>query len=145
MKPSVAFWISIVILIASACSPFPRTAPGGTQTGLEITSTVTSIGAADGNPAESRFSYTVMIFNASGTPQDVAWVEPVVTEPFSAYLTSNNTRQSVQETIAAEDVLEVRGELQFDFSDLSKEEIEAMGPILAGFEVSSERFLPLSG
>lgn len=94
---------------------------------------------------EHTFTYTITLFNGEDSPVYVAWARPVLAETVLDHLLTETLRVPLEEEIDAGVTLEVAGELRFRFEGMSKEQIDALGPVLEGLDVATERVLELPG
>jgi len=131
----------LIVLLTSACAP---TLPPGGKSLLQISGMFSSLGGEGANNEIGVYSYTVILTNRSGLPINLKSVTPEVQGAFASRLLNTAIEVTVEKAIPAGESIEVNGELRLDFKDLTKQQITDMGEPVAGFDLISQSYLPLS-
>ncbi len=134
--------ISIFLsLLMTGCNTFYCRSDKDSQTGLQIYSKTTSLGSIDNNFDTQRFSYSIYLTNEDSKKQYVKWIEPVLGDSFAKRVTNQDLKVNVNKPIEANETIEIEGELVFDSSDLSKQDIFDLEPYITDIKVVSEKVI----
>lgn len=138
----IAVLTSIVVL--TACSTNNSIVK---KSGIEINAITTSIGAVDNNTDDfntQSYKYTITLKNNDIEDITILSVEPTINSKLIARVLNKETLVYVNKTIVTEDTLEVTGEIIFDASDLSKEQIFELEPFVEDIKISEQRIIKKS-
>ncbi len=128
----------LIVLLAAACVPTPQV---NSRSPLEINSMVSSLGGEGANNDTGVYSYTIILINRSDRPINVQSVTPEMQRAFSSRLLSPILEQPVGHAIPSGESIEINGEIRFDFTGLSKQQIVDLGEPISGFSVASQIYV----
>ncbi len=118
--------------------------PQQSSQGLQICSMTSTMGAVDPDQSdEQRLSFTVNLCNDSDEDIYISFIEPLLSADINGRIISGDTRVEVKKKVTAGDSIGIDGEFIFDSSDLSKQDIIAMEPIITGYRVGTEEQIEL--
>jgi len=139
----VIFTICLALLL-TACAA-PAQAQPLSQPTLVIRSSTTALGAEDEDHQIGVLSYTFVLENTSQQENLLLAFTPQLNPAYAARLLCKLQAVPVELRLNGGETVELGGQLRFDFSGLSKQEIEALGKPLAGWLIQSEVFLAQPG
>jgi len=146
MKPllkKILFPVLIAVLFA-ACAPKINSRQP-VSTALEINASSDSMGAEGSQMEIGTYRYTFSLTNTSSHEIYALSFRPELAPAFSARLLKPAQDVPVERRIAAGETIELGGELRFDFSGLSKEDIQAFGQPVSGWVIQNEIVIPQPG
>lgn len=135
-----ALWL---LTLAAACSPLSALTGARSESGLEITNMVSSLGGESADLEVGLYSYTVVLVNRFNHPVTVRSITPVLSQGFASRLLTPDLEKKIDQIIPSSELIEIQGQLRFDLKDLSKRQIEDMGEPVTGFEVVTQSLLAL--
>jgi hypothetical protein len=136
--------ILISIMLLTACTTNKLSVE---QRGIEINGVTTSIGAVDDNVKDfdtQSYKYTIFLTNNDKEELTILSIEPTLNSKLISRILSEETLVSVNKTIRSEESLEVTGEIIFDASGLTKEEIIELKPFVEDIKIIQERIIKKS-
>lgn len=140
-------WLVLVMLAGSLAACTDKS--DFKEAGVKIVELTTAWGAAPGVEGQKNdehiLTYTLTLFNGDDNPVYIAWARPVVAATVQDQLLTETLRVPVEQEIDAGVTLDVESELRFRFAGLTKQEIDALDPVLEGVEVATQRVLRLPG
>ncbi|MDP2855994.1 MAG: hypothetical protein Q8N90_02610 [bacterium] len=111
---------------------------------ISIPQISSSIGGNPNNFAEQHCSYRVTLQNNGVTDVTVRSIEPILSEAFAAKAKGKDFKVTVDTTVAPKTFVEISGEIQFDATGMTKEQIAAM-PFFKGIKINTDKVLPIPG
>lgn len=112
------------------------------QDELKIVESTTSIGAVDENdPRIQIYSYNFTLYNGRDEEIYLDSIEPLFNEGISNRLLTDDPKLSSNKIIDPKSSIQFDGQVQFNATDLSKEEIIALEPFIIGVNISSTKTL----
>ena len=144
MKKLIIPLLAIVSLLAITPSCSSNTAEQA-KSEINVSSFNSSMGENPDNLSQQIFSYSVYLSNNGATDITIRSIEPILTTSFNSKAIGNNYSVVVENTMAPGASLEVSGEITFDTTGMSKEQITAMEPFLSGAKVNMDKVLTLRG
>ncbi|KPL79208.1 hypothetical protein ADN00_05025 [Ornatilinea apprima] len=143
-KPWPIIFTICLALLFTACAA-PAQAQPLSQPALVIRSSTTALGAEGDQQQIGVLSYTFVLENTS--QQDILLLAftPQLNPAYAARLLGKLQAVPVGLGLSGGETVELGGQLRFDFSGLSKQDIEALGHPLAGWLIQSESFIPQPG
>lgn len=138
--------IAIIIstMLLTACTTNKSSAK---QLGIEISSITTSIGAVEDNVKDfnkQSYKYTIYLTNNEKEDLTILSIEPTLNSKLNSRILSEEILVSVNKTIRSQESLEITGELIFDASGLTKEEIIELEPFVEEIKIIQERIIKKS-
>ncbi len=131
----------LVLIFTAGCAQAQQSCKG-----LQISSMNSAIGAVEPDRIDKqRMSYSINLCNDSDQETYISFVEPLLATEINGRLLSGDTRVEVKKKVSARDSIVVEGEFIFDSTDLSKQDIIAMEPIISGYRVGTEQQIELPG
>ncbi|NMC54927.1 MAG: hypothetical protein GYA48_14970 [Chloroflexi bacterium] len=143
-KQRLVFSIICLTLLLTACAA-PAEAQPLSQPLLVIHSSTTALGAEGDEHQVGVLSYTFVLENTSQQETLLLAFTPQLSPAYAARLLGKLQAVPVGLQLSGGETVELGGQLRFDFSGLSKQEIEALGKPLAGWLIQSESFIPQPG
>lgn len=143
-KQRLVFSIICLTLLLTACAA-PAEAQPLSQPPLVIHSSTTALGAEGDEHQIGVLSYTFVLENTSQQETLLLAFTPQLSPAYAARLLGKLQAVPVGLRLNGGETVELGGQLRFDFSGLSKQEIEALGKPLAGWLIQSESFIPQPG
>ncbi|MDG6243735.1 MAG: hypothetical protein QCH31_04985 [Methanolobus sp.] len=109
--------------------------------GLLLVDGVSSIGSSDVNAPGDIYRYEFTLYNSGRDDIFITTVEPVLIQ--SPYIVSSqdSVKEEINSLVAAGSYVTVKGNIELDTADLSKEEVSGLEPILY-VNVSSTQSIP---
>ncbi|TYP47666.1 hypothetical protein [Thermosediminibacter litoriperuensis] len=129
--------ISVLVLLAG-CS---ANGSGKSQNGLQITDMSTALGAVGDSLDKTKFSYTMTVYNKDNEDVYITWVEPILGENVRKRLISSELKVDVEQTVSANESIEIKGEIILDTKGMSKQQVMELEPFITGIKVSSEKII----
>ncbi|MGB9928931.1 MAG: hypothetical protein ACPK85_11090 [Methanosarcina sp.] len=142
MNRNIAFILSILfvllILLFSGCT---ETDNSQKEDGLNIVDSTYAIGtAADSNKIDTQvFSYNFTLFNGEDKKTYIESIEPLFDKDFLAVIFSEDNKIFVGKTIEPHSSILIKGQVKFNSSGLSKQEITGFDPYIYGVNVTSTK------
>ncbi len=140
-RRSLVYATAVILLLVftAGCAESQQSSKG-----LQISSMTSAMGSVDPDKFdEQKLSFTINLCNDSDQDTYISFLEPLLTADINGRIISGDTRVEVKKKVAASDSIGVDGEIVFDSSDLSKQDIIAMEPIITGFRVGTEELIEL--
>jgi hypothetical protein len=131
----------IAIMMLTACTTNKVSVE---QRGIKINGVTTSIGAVDDNVKDSNtqsYKYTIFLTNNEIEDLTILSIEPRLNDRLISRVLSEETLVSVNKIIGSQDSLEVTGEIIFDASGLTKEQIIELKPFVEDIKIIQERII----
>ncbi len=144
MKKRIIITNLIVITLLTACSTNNTTVK---KSGIEINAITTSIGAVKNNTNDfnaQSYKYTITLTNNDIEDLAILSVQPTINSKLVTRVLNTETLIHVNKTIVSEDSLEITGEIIFDASDLTKEQIIELEPFIEDIKITEERIIKKS-
>lgn len=94
------------------------------------------------NSGLQLYSYNYTLYNSGSQGIYVRYVEPVFDEEFEKLVVSEDRSIYVNKSIGPESAIQVSGDVEFNMTDLSKEDILDIEYLTTGIEVNSVFTLP---
>ena len=132
--------ITIVLLTSSGSCANSKPV----KSGLAIPSATSSVGGNTNNPADQIFFYTITLQNTRSTEVTVNYIEPILLDPFATKAKGNDFRVTVDKSIDPGATIEISGEIQFDATGMTKEEIMAMQPFFGEININTDEMLAVT-
>jgi hypothetical protein len=133
--------VAILLLFSSCASPDS----GSGKSEITTPRANLSIGVNPDNVADQHLSYTIMLQNNGVTDVIVHSVEPVLLEAFAAKTNDKDLKVTVDKTVAPKAYIEVSGQIQFDATGMTKEQIVAMQPFFNDIKINTDKVLSIYG
>lgn len=110
---------------------------------LSIPGSTHTMGSADGNSSDLQlYSYNYTLYNSGRQGIYVRYVEPVFNKEFEKLVISEDRRIYVNKSIGPESAIQFSGNVEFNMTGLSKEDILEIEHLTTGIEVNSVFTLP---
>ncbi|MDW7733350.1 MAG: hypothetical protein SCH66_13105 [Methanolobus sp.] len=110
---------------------------------LGISGSTQTMGSAGANSNDLQlYSYNYTLYNSGSQGIYVRYVEPVFNEEFEKLVISEDRRIYVNKSIGPESAIQVSGNVEFNMTGLSKEDILKIEHLTTGIEVNSVFTLP---
>ncbi len=110
---------------------------------LLITESTAAIGALnETNIDQQLYSYSFVLYNGKSQQIHIDAVEPVFRQDFSGRLLAAGSPIDVNKTMHPNSSILVEGQVIFDATGLTKEEILKYGPLIDHVEVRSTEIIP---
>lgn len=134
-------FLLIGLVVGYSASMIPSADEG--SEGLEIPHTSSSIGSVDPDNSDRQlFSYEFDLYNYEDGSIYLSSVEPVFSDEFSKRILTSDTAISVDRNIDSGSSITLGGQVEFNATGLSKDEIIGMEPFILGMRLSSTEILP---
>jgi hypothetical protein len=72
-------------------------------------------------------------------------IEPILSEAFADKAKGKDFKITVDTTITPKAFIEIGGEIQFDATGMTKEQISAIGHFFKRIKINTDKVLPISG
>lgn len=131
-------------LLFTACAA-PAQAQPLSQPALVIHSSTTALGAEGDEHQIGVLSYTFVLENTSQQDTLLLAFTPQLSPAYAARLIGKLQAVPVELRLGSGEIVELGGQLRFDFNGLSKQEIDSLGQPLAGWIIQSEFFIAQPG
>ena len=136
-KVSIITLIFVLLIFAACSKDIAMNKPG-----VEINSITSSIGAVGENINDfetQSFKYTITLTNNEAADIRIVSVKPVLSEGFIERVSDEDTIVQVNKLIPQGSSLDVTGEIIFDATGLTKEQIVSLEPFIKEIKVIEER------
>lgn len=147
MKVNIRLLVLVIILslITIGCSRAVNVEDKQTI-GLDISSMSTGIGAVDTNNNShdiQRFSYSINLANNDKDAAFIKEVTLVLPKAFEETLVTKQLAITVNKDISPKSTIEIKGTLDFNTNDLSKDDIMKLDPRILSIKVTNERTISM--
>lgn len=137
--------ISLIALIIffSGCAEINDSSQ--VKNGLKIVECVYAFGGVEGfnNTSIQAYSYTFTIYNEENEEVYIDSIEPLFTKNISERVLTEDHKIVVNETLKPNSSIQIQGQVEFNASGLSKEQIFGLEPYIYAVNVSSTKTLSL--
>lgn len=131
----------ILAIVFTGCS-----SPASPPAGVTAVGMVEAIGAVTPDRTdEQRLTYEITLQNNGTAPVRVEYVEPILADAIADKVLDDNLAVIVDNVIEPDGYLTIGGAFRFDASDLSKQDIDAIGHLITSIRVSTTSVLDLPG
>jgi uncharacterized repeat protein (TIGR01451 family) len=128
--------VMVVLLVTSCTSPELKSE-------LTIPNMISSVGVDPSNPVNQRLTYTITLQNNGLTDVTVRYIEPILSTSFASKAKGNDFKVTVDKTVAPKAYIEISGEILFDTTGMTKEQIAAMEPFFSQVDVNTDKTLSI--
>ncbi|RPJ76800.1 MAG: hypothetical protein EHM20_06995 [Alphaproteobacteria bacterium] len=132
--------VALVILF-SGCTEINNSSQA--EEGLNIVESSQAIGAVDGvnDTSIQVCSYDFTLYNGENEKVYIDSVEPLFSKDFLARVLTEDHKIVVNETIEPHSSILIKGQVKFNVSGLSKEQILGFEPYISGINITSTETL----
>jgi hypothetical protein len=136
--------IFIVALIISISGCMGTGDSSQTEDGLKIVGSSLTIGAVDGvnDTSIQVYSYDFELYNSGNEKIYLDFAEPLFTKDFLARELTEDPKIIINETINPYSTIQIKGQIKFNSSALSKEQILDLQPFIYSINITSTKTLP---
>ena len=144
MKKSA--WITAIALLMLAVVFTGCSNPSEPRSGVAVVHMVEAIGAVTPDHTdEQRLTYEITLENNGTEPVYVDYILPILNDTITPRVLDKDLKVTVDSTIEPEGYIAVGGAFRFDASDLSKQDIDAIGHPITHIQISTISVQELPG
>ena len=110
------------------------------EPGIRVSGITTSVGQGSSEYRQT-ISYTATLQNAETSAVYIQTAEALVASDIKPRITGGDTIINVEQEVPAGETIEISGQIEFNSEALSKNDIDAISPLLTGFRINSYRVI----
>jgi hypothetical protein len=135
-------FVLFLLVLLTACQGQLSNTTQSSLGGLRIVQFAAALG---GTQQQGSYQYTVSLVNGTNQELTIVSITPVVTPAFMPRVDPHQLPVPVGQPLAAGGTMEINGTIRFQASDLSKQQINELMPVVTGIRIISEQQLSVPG
>jgi len=138
MKKRILGFLILIALVLSGCGSSTNHATPAAG-GISVTDMVTSIGGVNNDTSQQVISFKITLISAEPAAVTIHSIKFTLANEFDKRILSGDRQVTVEKSIEPNATIEINGELKFDASGVSKDQISGWGTPITGITALTEQ------